>query len=143
MNEYIGKTYATFRCPSDKGDYWAELNLGRATTNCYNQYGNSYLTQWGANHFKVLQVCGRVGSRQSLRQSEVARSPQNKIIQGDWIWHANRDTTQTRHIWHNYKGQTRMIMLFGDGHAEYFKFPGMTDMMRFNTEQPDPNHLWW
>src|SRR5438094_10669902 len=34
LNFYIGRAYAVFRCPSDKGDFWAEQNLGRRTTNC-------------------------------------------------------------------------------------------------------------
>src|SRR6266513_5164785 len=43
LNFYISRAYETFRCPSDKGDFWSLANRGVNCTNCYNQYGNSYL----------------------------------------------------------------------------------------------------
>src|SRR5436190_266281 len=50
LNKYIGKGYEVFRCPSDKGDKWAEDNLGRKTTNCFNQYGTSYLPEFAFDY---------------------------------------------------------------------------------------------
>src|SRR5438128_12006289 len=63
LNVYISRAYETFRCPSDKGDFWAEQNLGRKTTNCYNQYGNSYLTEFSFDYYKVKKVCGVFGDK--------------------------------------------------------------------------------
>src|SRR5882762_11896653 len=124
LNSYIGNAYETFRCPSDKGDFWSLANRSVNCTNCYVQYGNSYLTEFRSDYYMVKMVCGPKGDKnnRSIKQSEVSLKPSTKIIQGDWIWHANRDVTQPRHQWHNYKGKNRMMMLFGDTHTEYYKF---------------------
>src|ERR1044071_6385997 len=53
LNIYISKAYETFRCPSDKGDFWSLANRGVNCTNCYNQYGNSYLTEFSFDYYKV------------------------------------------------------------------------------------------
>ena len=145
LNRYIGKGYEVFRCPADKGDYWAEVNLGRKTVNCYEQYGNSYLTEFGFDYFKVKKVCGILGdpSNISIKATEVARRSSTKIIQGDWIWHANRDPNLPRHIWHNYKGQERMVMLFGDTHAEFYKFLPPAGMLALMNDPPDMGWKWW
>jgi len=145
LNYYIGRAYAVFRCPSDKGDFWAEQNLGRRTTNCYNQYGNSYLTEWYFDYYKVKKVCGVAGDKSnvSIKSTEVSLRPSTKIIQGDWIWHANRDVNHPRHIWHNYKGKNRMVMLFGDTHAEFYKFLTTKEMDKLATDKPDMNWKWW
>src|SRR5947208_3180020 len=66
LNKYIGQAYETFRCPADKGDFWAEQNLGRKTTNCYNQYGNSYLTEFYFDYYKVKEVCGVAGDQSNI-----------------------------------------------------------------------------
>ena len=145
LNIYVGRGYRVFECPSDKGDLWAFINLGRNTTNCFQQYGNSYLTEYGFDYFMVKKVCGVAGdpSNRSIKQSEVALKPTTKIIQGDWIWHANRDVTESRHIWHNYKGKNRMVMLLGDTHAEYFKFLSTAEMLVLAGNPPDRNWKWW
>lgn len=145
LNVYVVKGYAAFRCPVDKGDYWAEVNLGRNTVNCYEQYGNSYLTEFGFDYFRVKKVCGVAGdpSNVSIKATEVGRRPATKIIQGDWIWHANRDPNDARHIWHNYKGQERMVMLFGDTHCEYYKFLSHGEMIALANDAPDTNWKWW
>jgi prepilin-type N-terminal cleavage/methylation domain-containing protein len=145
LNVYVGKTYEAFHCPADKGDLWAEQNLGRKTTNCFNQYGTSYLPQFGGNTYKVQKVSGVRGDKSnvSIKNSQVARKPTTKIIAGDWVWHANRDNTQSRHIWHNYKGQARMIMLFGDSHTEYYQFLKKPQMDAIFTAPPDINFKWW
>jgi prepilin-type N-terminal cleavage/methylation domain-containing protein len=145
LNKYIGQAYETFRCPADKGDFWAEQNLGRKTTNCYNQYGNSYLTEFSFDYYKVKKVCGVAGdsSNVSIKQTEVSLRPSTKIIQGDWIWHANRDVNNPRHIWHNYKGKNKMVMLFGDTHAEFYQFLTTTEMEKIAGVAPDMNWKWW
>jgi prepilin-type N-terminal cleavage/methylation domain-containing protein len=145
LNHYLGQVYETFHCPSDKGDFWAEQNLGRRTTNCYNQYGNSYLTEYSFDYYKVKKVCGVAGDKSnvSIKSTEVSIRPSSKIIQGDWIWHANRDVTNKRHIWHNYKGKNRMVMLFGDTHAEFYQFLTTVEMNKIAGDKPDMNWKWW
>lgn len=145
LNKYIGQAYETFRCPADKGDFWAEQNLGRKTTNCFKQYGNSYLTEFSFDYYKVKKVCGESlnPSNVSIKNTEVSIRPSTKIIQGDWIWHANRDVTHPRHIWHNYRGKNRMVMLFGDTHAEFYQFLTTTEMNKIAGDKPDMNWKWW
>src|SRR5580765_7458478 len=51
LNLYIGNAYETFRCPSDKGDIWSMAGRGVNCTNCYIQYGNSYLTEFSFDYY--------------------------------------------------------------------------------------------
>ncbi|MBX3731068.1 MAG: type II secretion system protein [Verrucomicrobiae bacterium] len=131
-----------FFCPSDKGD--EEYNA----KHCYNEYGNSYLVQFQHDSFRVKHVAGDLkaprGSYEAtpIKSSEVARSPVNKIIQGDWHWHANRNVNDKRSVWHNYKGQARYNMLFGDSHVEFFRFPKETPNWIWEP-RPDPGFTWW
>ncbi|PYK02096.1 MAG: hypothetical protein DME23_02615 [Verrucomicrobia bacterium] len=145
LNFYISRAYETFRCPSDRGDFWSLANRGVNCTNCYNQYGNSYLTEFYFDYYKVKKVCGVAGSRTnvSIKYTEVSLRPSTKIIQGDWIWHANRDVNNPRHIWHNYKGKNRMVMLFGDTHAEFYQFLTTKEMDKLAGDKPDMNWKWW
>jgi len=145
LNFYIGRAYETFRCPSDRGDFWSLANRGVNCTNCYIQYGNSYLTEFYFDYYKVKKVCGVAGDKSnlSIKYSEVSLRPSTKIIQGDWIWHANRDVNNSRHIWHNYKGKNRMVMLFGDAHAEFYQFLTTKEMDKLAGDKPDMNWKWW
>ena len=59
----------------------------------------------------------------SMHFSEMRR-PDNKIVQGDWNWPYDKDDT-----WHADKGEGGHVMLYGDGHSEYFKFPPSEVMM--------------
>ncbi len=134
-----------FKCPSDKGD--GAQFVG--SKNCYLEYGNSYLMEWAADGFRVKHVTGNLAASrtaydgQSIKTSEIAQSPSNKIIQGDWIWHPNRGWTGPKSIWHNYKGKSLVIMLFGDGHASAFKFPVIKDTDPFWTKPPSSTNEWW
>src|SRR5437016_2079532 len=144
LNLYVSKGYEVFRCPSDRGDFWSLAARGVNCTNCYLQYGNSYLTEFGFDYFQVKMVCGPKGSSpRSIKSTEVSLKPTTKIIQGDWIWHANRDVTLPRGQWHNYKGKNRMMMLFGDTHTEYYKFLPTAWMMAHATDVPKRDFLWW
>jgi prepilin-type N-terminal cleavage/methylation domain-containing protein len=145
LNIYAAGRYEVFRCPSDQGDYWSLGARGVNCTNCYLQYGNSYLTEFGFDYFQVKMVCGPKGDRiiKPIKMTEVMLKPTTKIIQGDWIWHANRDVTQPRGQWHNYRGKNRMMMLFGDSHAEYFKFLSTTWMIAHANDRPNRDFLWW
>jgi prepilin-type N-terminal cleavage/methylation domain-containing protein len=144
LNLYISKGYEVLRCPSDRGDYWSLAARGVNVTNCYLQYGNSYLTEFAFDYFQVKMVCApKNSSIRPIKSSEVSLRPSTKIIQGDWIWHANRDVTLPRSQWHNHKGKNRMMMLFGDSHAEYFKFLNTAWMIAHVNDPPDRNFLWW
>jgi prepilin-type N-terminal cleavage/methylation domain-containing protein len=145
LNVYVGRSYEVFRCPSDRGDLWSLANRGVNCTNCYLQYGNSYLTEFDFDYYKVKAVCGARSKPgiQSIRGAEVVLKPDTKIIQGDWIWHANRDVSQPRHQWHNYKGKSRMMMLFGDTHTEFYKFFPTAQMNALAADPPDRNFKWW
>jgi prepilin-type N-terminal cleavage/methylation domain-containing protein len=145
LNSYVGKAYETFRCPSDKGDFWSLNARGVNCTNAYLQYGNSYLTEFSFDYYKVKKVCGVAADKTnlSIKNTEVGLRPSNKIIQGDWIWHANRDVINKRSIWHNYKGRNRMVMLFGDTHAEFYQFLTTPEMEKLAGAKPDMDWKWW
>jgi prepilin-type N-terminal cleavage/methylation domain-containing protein/prepilin-type processing-associated H-X9-DG protein len=51
----------------------------------------------------------------------------------------NRGNTDPRSLWHNHRGQSLAIMLWGDGHVSPFSIPVTTpsDMI------PDPANQWW
>jgi prepilin-type N-terminal cleavage/methylation domain-containing protein len=145
LNVYIGNAFESFHCPSDKGDFWSQANRGVNCTNCYQQYGNSYLVEFSIDYYKVKKVCGVFGDKSnvSIKNTEVGLRPSNKIIQGDWIWHANRDVVNKRSIWHNYKGKNRMVMLFGDTHAEFYQFLTTPEMEKLASDKPDMDWKWW
>jgi prepilin-type N-terminal cleavage/methylation domain-containing protein len=136
---------AIFDCPADKGDADSEDYLGRHVTSCYSNYGNSYLTEWGANGdaFRVKYITGAEGMP-PIKTSTIAQSAANKIIQGDWVWQANRGNTDPRSIWHNYRGESLVIMAYGDGHAAAYRFPDVPfSDQAFWFAPPDPHYLWW
>jgi len=145
VNVYVANRYETFRCPSDQGDFWSLAARGVNCANCYLQYGNSYLTEFAFDYFQVKMVCGPKTDRtiKPIKMTEVSLKSTTKIIQGDWIWHANRDVNQPRGQWHNFKGKNRMMMLFGDSHAEYFKFLPTAWMTAHAGDKPNRDFLWW
>ena len=139
-----------FRCPADKGDIFREANIGDyKCTNCYAQYGNSYLMEWAIDYIRTRRVTGNINASRnsddgiSLKTSEIGRSPANKIIQGDWIWHVNRGWDNPKSIWHNYKGKSLVIMAFADGHATAYKFPTRPITDPFWSATPSPTNQWW
>ncbi len=141
LNQYTANV-EIFHDPADHGD---SLNLQVKT--CWEGWGNSFLVEWANDAFRVKQITGDskaargTSQAMSIKESEVSRKPSNKIIQGDWPWHANRDTTAPQTIWHNYKGKRYEDMLFGDGHVESYVFPKAMDTWMSVT--PDPNFSWW
>jgi prepilin-type N-terminal cleavage/methylation domain-containing protein len=149
LNLYV-PSVASFNCPADKGDSFSNTPKGRT---CYTSWGNSYLPQWVNDHFRTRRVTADSraarGSVENtpMKESELSRGPVNKIIHGDWPWHANRPlgesgSADSRNIWHAYKGKRFQNMLFGDGHAENYHFP--PEMQNWVTSpSPDPNFKWW
>ena len=142
LNPYVGDSLELFHCPSDRGDTYA-----RHFPTAWEAYGNSYRVQWAADSFRTKRLTGdpRVkhpyhGS--SMTTSEVAISPINKLIQGDWHWHGNRDPNEDQSVWHNYRGQPIFNILWGDGHADFFEFP--KDYKKWGiAPSPDPEYTWW
>jgi len=139
-----------FRCPADKGDIFREHDIGDyVATNCWIQYGNSYLMEWAIDYVRTRRVTGDINASRtsdegkSIKTSEIALGPSKKIIQGDWIWHANRGFVDKKSIWHNYRGKSLAIMAFGDGHAEAYKFPMRPISDSFWWATPSPTNVWW
>jgi len=142
LNQYISNV-ETFHCPADNGDA-----LNPQVKSCWQGWGNSYLVEWSGDGFRVAKVtadsipAARGTDRAiSIKESTIARKPTNKIIQGDWPWHANRDVNAKQTLWHNFKGKRYENMLFGDVHVERFVFP--KGMENWGGTPPDPNFTWW
>jgi prepilin-type N-terminal cleavage/methylation domain-containing protein len=141
LNKYV-QNRDVFGCPSDKGDtlYGAKNN--------FKDYGNSYNEQFRDDSFRVRHVDGDLLQPKGsyawtpIKVPEIGLSPVNKIIAGDNPWHANRSATNPKDMWHNYKGQRRENMLFGDSHVEFYKFPIEMDKW-LASPAPDRNFLWW
>ena len=138
-----------FRCPADRGDVDGPRFVGITCNNCYNVYGTSYLIEWAIDFMRVKRVFGDSGasrtdySGQSMKASEIGLSPANKILLGDWIWHYNRGWLDPKSGWHNFKGKSLAVMLFGDGHAVGYHFPTKPESDPFWSVAPNPNNEWW
>jgi prepilin-type N-terminal cleavage/methylation domain-containing protein len=138
-----------FRCPADRGDVDGMRFVGFNCTNCYQVYGTSYLIEWNFDFMRTKRVFGDTGSNrntyngQSMKTAEIAISPANKIMLGDWIWHYNRGWTDPKSVWHNFKGKSLIAMLFGDGHTERYKFPTKPESDPFWLVAPSPTNAWW
>lgn len=139
-----------FHCPSDKGDIYREKTIGDySCTNCWYQYGNSYLMEWAVDFARTRRVTGDLHSARntdegrSIKTSEVSVAGSKKIIQGDWIWHPNRGVVDPKSIWHNDRGKSLTILGFGDGHAQSYKFPVKPVADPFWKASPDARQDWW
>lgn len=138
-----------FKCPSDRGDKSGQTFVGVNATNCYQQYGTSYLMEWAVDFMRTKRVFGNVAAASSgydgisMRTSEIAVSSFNKVILGDWIWHYNRGWLDPRSTWHNYKGKSLVNMLYGDGHAQGYRFPTLPETDSFWQAPPSPTNAWW
>ncbi len=138
-----------FRCPSDRGDIFRRQVIGDyTTTNCYVQYGVSYLMEWAIDFARTKKITGDIAARgtpqgTSIKTSEIALSSANKILFGDWIWHPNRGNTDRQSTWHNSKGTYFNVIAFGDGHSEGYRFPNIPAANAFWTAAPSPTNQWW
>ena len=142
-------TPEVFRCPADRGDAAGTRFVGINATNCYRQYGTSYLIEYAVDFMRTKRVFGNVNASRtaydgmSMKTSEIGASPVNKIILGDWIWHYNRGWLDQRSVWHNYKGKSMVVMLFGDAHSEGYRFPTLKESDPFWQAAPSPTNAWW
>jgi len=138
-----------FHCPSDRGDTAGQRFVGINCTNCYVQYGTSYLMEWAVDFMRTKRPFGNVAAPrnaydgQSMKISEVGAGPANKIFLGDWIWHYNRGWLNPRSAWHNYRGKSLVVMLFGDAHTEGYRFPTKPESDPFWQAAPNPTNQWW
>ena len=139
LNAYA-KNINVFHCPSDKGD-----PLNPNAKSCWEGWGNSYLVEWNGDFSRVKQVTGSAGlltaANKGITLTAVAQSPVNKLIQGDWNWHFNRNENLAVTEWHNFQGHRADAVLFGDSHVQFFSFP--SDAAMSDGEAPDPNYLYW
>ncbi len=141
LNKYV-PAVKTWDCPSDKGD----ANYG--AKNCFLEYGNSYVPEHEVDAWRTRHVTGEIqlvgtDEGKAMKAADVAIRPANKIIQGDWEWENNAyDVNNPSSWWHDYKGQRRQNMAFGDGHVEYFGFPAAI-VGWANSPPYDPNFTWW
>ncbi|MBI2924288.1 MAG: type II secretion system protein [Verrucomicrobia bacterium] len=137
-----------FRCPSDKGDTF----LPKFKTS-WDATGNSYRTQWNGNSFRVRKVTAAVGSK-PITTALISLRSVNKIIAGEVPFHGNRPSNSSKSSWHNFRGRRGYNMLFGDGHAVYYRFPKEMDdpaLWSIFTEDsdwtslyaPKPSFHWW
>ena|ERR1022692_355859 len=97
LNIYL-KTVSVWGCPSDKGD----ANYG--ANNCFLEYGNSYVPQHAVDSWRTRHLTGDTDSPRTpagtpMKSSEVAMSPVNKIIQGDWDWENNAYNANNPSSW--------------------------------------------
>jgi len=147
LNKYI-TTYETYHCPGDKGDSLWISTFPKGIKTCFDAWGNSYLTVWSVETLRIRHVTGDSSSPntdqgKSMKTSEIAISASNKLVQGDWPWWADRNKNDVQSQWHNYKGQYRFNVLFGDSHTEYFQFPQTAYQWNYSGPKPDPSFTWW
>lgn len=165
LNQYLGNVAGNSECPSDRGD-----SKHAGVTSCFEAYGTSYQVQWydnGLEHapFGVVPVTGGAtigaGVGGPKRNADASRPParlgmsirfdgraysgpwSKKIVQGDFNWHGNRPADDDRVLWHpgSRRGERRQVMLFGDGHAEFFLFPSTYGDYRLPVSVSD-NGIW-
>ena len=157
LNAYAGDVNV-FDCPADKGDALTDMNL---RSNCFEVYGNSYLVQWADPgnardpddstkyfSYRTLTVTAAPPGGEFYCGSTPMKTTQGegpnttKIVQGDWVWHADRGDTDPRSVWHNYKRKNLAVMLYLDDHVAAYQFATALTNWEFSPP-PDPNYLWW
>lgn len=150
LNQYA-ESPEVFRCPSDKGD-----SLVPAYATSWEATGNSYRTQWHYNTFRTRHVTATTAYSFVIPMNEglLSLSPINKIILGDVPWHGNRLAADGKSAWHNYRGQRRHNIGWGDGHTEFWRFPRemenpalwsiyVDDNEEHDPMRPRPDFDWW
>ena len=141
LNAYVGKE-ESFRCPSDNGDArWDPPAANPGVANCYFAWGNSYSDQW-TTRYQIQSVTGSdMAANIPMNEVDLSRAPASKFLMGDWIWHKDRAVLVKKNQWHNYAAEKRTLVAFGDGHAEFFKFPDV--WFTWTTQPPDPANGFW
>ena len=156
LNAYT-RSLDVFHCPADRGD-----SLYPQQPSCWTGFGNSYRAQTGdldGNSFRIKRVTGTFrevpGSPGAtpIRSGKIAMGPVNKIIQGDSVFHGNRDPKDPHNQWHTFSGIRQLVMLFGDGHTVFYRFPKEMEDPAIaifvaeddvtNPFYPNPSFYWW
>ena len=140
LNKYMANNLDVFHCPADAGD--ADY---ANSASCWDTYGVSYYMAFWFDYIGVQHVGGasnwpwpQPGNEGPIKSSEIAKSPANKLILGDFPWYA-RNVNSTASAWHNDKGKPIFPTLFGDGHESNFLFPASA-----NTQtNVSPANLYW
>jgi len=160
LNQYL-HNLQIFDCPADKGDSDTGAN------SCFGVYGNSYLVEWADYEtpdpvdpgdttkrylFRTRSVTAAADASdpsitpdpgiKPMKTSTMSGNATTKIIQGDWVWQANRPNTDPKSVWHNFRGKSLSVMLFGDGHGTAYHFPSEMSKWEFSPV-PDLFFLWW
>lgn len=151
LNQFTANNYRVWSCPADKGD--AMVNAPQHTTvtsNCFAIYGNSYLVQWADPLIPIDPNCTQArycfgvrsvtAAKYSMKVHDFTQSPANKIIQGDWVWQADRGDSDPRSVWHNFKGQSLSVMLYAEGHVATYRF---IENVSAYTNTPNPAYYFW
>jgi len=148
LNKYV-PAVETFHCPADKGDSLWKAQFPPNIRSCYDAWGNSYLAVWAVETLRIKHVTGDSlaapgdPAGKPMKMSAVGIHPSNKLIEGDWLWWADRDKNDPWSQWHNFRGQYRMNVMWGDGHTEFFRFPKEAYQWNYGGPAPDPNFTWW
>jgi prepilin-type N-terminal cleavage/methylation domain-containing protein len=147
LNKYV-PDLKSFQCPNDKGDALWEDTFPYGTVTTYQGWGNSYLTVWGVETMRIQHVTGDAtqpgtAAGRPISEATIAQSPSNKLIQGDWPWWADRSKTEPQSWWHDYNGQWKYNVIYGDGHTSFFDFPAIAADWDYTGPNPDPSFTWW
>jgi prepilin-type N-terminal cleavage/methylation domain-containing protein/prepilin-type processing-associated H-X9-DG protein len=145
LNRFVANAYDVFHCPADHGDDY-DATMAAQVKNCFESYGNSYMVAFNMSGdvFGIKSVTAMFGTT-PIKDSEVAMRSATKVIIGDLPFEPNRDITLPNAIWHNYKGQRRMNMLWGDAHVAASPFPNTMPLTLTPAYSLDGNSYgnWW
>jgi prepilin-type N-terminal cleavage/methylation domain-containing protein len=131
--------FLVFCCPSDKGEAIVQgegANESYTTpggVRIFDTDGNSYYEEFSCTAWKVEIVTGErasagnpaliAGGLPPIKLSHVALGAATKIIMGDHNWPGNRPAELPQNVWHNWNGQRKNNVLFGDNHVSFFQLP--------------------
>ena len=83
-----------------------------------------------------------------MKVSDFSRASSKKIVLGEWIYHVDRQVFDPKSIWHNYRGKSTLVMIFGDGHVDNrWRFPvyalTQAQLDAINWPAPSPDWYYW
>lgn len=159
LNPYVLMQVRVFDCPADKGDAFTSMS---PNSNCFGVYGNSYLVQWADSDnplvpadstkrfsYRTISVTAAATGASTycgatpLKTTQSVGPSSAKIVQGDWVWQADRGNTDPRSVWHNYKGKNLAVMLYLDAHVAAYHFPAGMSNWTFTPSPTPATWLWW
>jgi prepilin-type N-terminal cleavage/methylation domain-containing protein len=131
--------FMVFCCPSDKGEAIVQgEGAGESYTTpsgvrIFDTDGNSYYEEYSCTAWKVEIVTSirntpsdpslAPGALPPIKLSHLAMGSSKKIIMGDHNWPGNRPAELAQNVWHNWNGQRKNNVLFGDNHVVFFQLP--------------------